>query len=169
MSTSSDNVAGWGEEGDVTLIASKATHSMSTSSDNIAGLCEEDDSSKNVVGWYEDDDERLIACAYHIRSADAWNIAKYISVFRDRRVVDGDIKLQFGYIHARYNKWNETEASRSATGSVKEPPTYNVVHFWAVLWSDEEERRSPEHEKRITVYKREYDWAMDNWSEFQRI
>ncbi|KAL8800183.1 MAG: hypothetical protein Q9182_005341 [Xanthomendoza sp. 2 TL-2023] len=126
-------------------------------------------SPDNVAGWCEEDDERLIACAYHIRSADAGNIAKFISVWRDRLVVAPDILARFDYIHDIYHKWNEHQVSRSATGSVKEPPSYNVVHFWAVLWSDEEERRSPKHEEKIIVFKMEYDWAMDNWSEFNRI
>ncbi|KAL8684736.1 MAG: hypothetical protein Q9224_006160 [Gallowayella concinna] len=126
------------------------------------------ESFQNVAGWCKEDDERVIACAYHIRSADPRNIAKYISVVRDRLVLDGDITIQFDYLHAEYKKWKEVEADPSATGSLKKPSTYNVVHYWAVLWSDEEERRSLEHEKRITDIKTEYDWALNNWSEFQR-
>ncbi|KAL8684421.1 MAG: hypothetical protein Q9224_006360, partial [Gallowayella concinna] len=125
-------------------------------------------STQNLAGWREEDDERLIACAYHIRPADPENIAKYISVVGDRPVHDGDITIQFDIIHAEYQKWKEVEAGHSSTGSSKKPSTYNVVHYWAVLWSDEEERRSPEHVKKIIRIKREYDWALDNWSEFQR-
>ncbi|KAL8677680.1 MAG: hypothetical protein Q9186_005921 [Xanthomendoza sp. 1 TL-2023] len=126
------------------------------------------ESFQNVAGWCKEDDERLIACAYHIRSADPSNIAKYISVVGDRLVLDINIMIQFDIIHAKYKKWKEVEAARSATGSSKKPSTYNVVHYWAVLWSDEEEMRTLEHEKRIIDIKREYDWALNNWSEFQR-
>ncbi|KAL8925701.1 MAG: hypothetical protein Q9208_003384 [Pyrenodesmia sp. 3 TL-2023] len=109
----------------------------------------------SISEWDDDDNSFIVGCKKRIRGSTNANIAKVLSHLRGRVIDNEQVKKQLGQLRKRF-KYGQMAPYLPSNN----PRIENPYYHWTILWSDQEEKRTLEHEIEISKIKTQYDWVL---------